>query len=108
MKRTLPPLHLEKSPLVVTLGQVKISTVAAMDRYIPEIQERLRKSGFPKFVADEVQEITFSFGPLQQQQHVQTLKRWAFQSKDNKWEIQVDTETITLVTTGYERYDTTF
>jgi uncharacterized protein (TIGR04255 family) len=108
MKRSLPPLHLTKSPLVTVLAQVKISPVAAMQRYIPEIQERLRKQGFPKYLVDEMEEVTFNLGPSQQQQQIRTLTRWAFQNKESTWEIQLDTQTITLVTTLYDRYDTTF
>ena len=49
MKRSRPPLKLHKSPLVMVLAQVRISHVAKMGDYVDDVQERLRRSGFPRF-----------------------------------------------------------
>ena len=47
MKRTSPPLRLPGSPLVLVLCQVRIATVRDMAGYIPALQDRLRRDGFP-------------------------------------------------------------
>ena len=59
MKRTHPPLRLPGSPLIYVVAQVNISAVVAIERYVPEIQERLRKSGFPGYTNVQVPEIIF-------------------------------------------------
>ena len=79
MKRTHPPLRLPGSPLIYVVAQVNISAVVAIERYVPEIQERLRKSGFPGYTNIQVPEIIFeTFGarPV-----VTPLSRYEFQNK---------------------------
>ena len=41
MNRTLPPLKLSKSPLVLVLCQVRFTPILAMADYVPRIQDHL-------------------------------------------------------------------
>ena len=100
-KRSLPALHLKRSPLVFVLAQVRIEPVLKMKDYIPEIQEALRHEGFPGFKLTEIQQIVF--GP---EISVDRVSRWLFLNKAKDTAVSVTTNSIVLETSKYDRFDT--
>ncbi|HEY6847213.1 MAG TPA: TIGR04255 family protein [Terracidiphilus sp.] len=103
MKRTHPPLSLPGSPLIYVVAQVNISAVVAIERYVPEIQERLRKSGFPGYTNVQVPEIIFeTFGarPV-----VTPLSRYEFQNKLERTGIVLTPKSIAVHTNQYTTFD---
>src|SRR3954452_13785835 len=100
MKRSRPPLKLHKSPLVMVLAQVRISHVAKMGDYMGDVQERLRRSGFPRFEEGRAHEVLLRRGL---QPEVREQPRWAFQNKERSAVIVVMQNAIVLQT---NRYDT--
>ncbi len=101
MKRTLNPLRLARSPLVFVLAQVRFSAVAAIAKYVPEIQERLRHNGFPRFTKGQVQEIRFdATGP-----RISLAERYEFQDKGGTSSIILTTDFVVLQMNRYESYE---
>lgn len=102
MRRTEPPIKLHKSPLVTVLAQVRTSPVAKMSDYAPEVQERLRRRGFPRFVESTVQEILLvPGGPPQLRVH----PRWEFQDKERTTGIILTQNGVVLHTRAYDTFD---
>jgi uncharacterized protein (TIGR04255 family) len=103
MKRTLPPLHLPRSPLIYVVAQVNISAVVAIDRYVPEIQERLRKVGFPGFSSIQVPELIFespSSKPV-----VNAVSRFEFQDREGRTGIALTPKWIAVHTNQYKTFE---
>ncbi len=99
MKRTLPALKLQESPLVLVLVQVRIAPVVKMGDYIPDIQESLRRTGLPRFSAGE--DIQVQVG---QTAVVSRTPRWEFQSRDQTHSVVVTQDFIAAQTTAYNVY----
>jgi len=108
MKRALPPIRLRTSPLVYMIGQVRISPVVAIEKYIPEIQEQLRHKGFPRFVKGQIQEFRFEIDAAPK---AHAIDRYEFQNKEGTSGITLATDFISLHTSKYEvneKFEETF
>jgi uncharacterized protein (TIGR04255 family) len=95
---------LSKQPLVLVLGQVRVSPVRQMADYIPAIQEEFRRHGFPLERAGKVQQLIFGPGggvPVQ----VVEQERWEYRNKDESWSVLVMQDSVVLQTTAYERFE---
>lgn len=103
MKRNLEPLFLPQSPLVFTLGVVQFDPVMAVGNYIPDIQESLRKNGFPK-----VRERMITHRIIQTEGgelRGELKKQWEFHDSDNRTSILVDQDAVVVQTTAYSTYE---
>ena len=102
MTRTRPPLRLTKSPLVLVLCQVRITSIRDMAAYIPKLQDLLRREGFPVDVSGEVVELAFGAeGSAQQQRRA----HWEFRTFEEDWSIIVGESAIVIQTTAYSSFD---
>ena len=99
MKRSLPPLKLRYSPLVYVIAQVRVSAVVSIDKFIPDIQERIRHQGFPRFQKGQIQEIRFDLG---QEPKVAMAERYEFQNKEGTSGIILAPDFIALHTSKYD------
>lgn len=102
MKRSRPPLKLNRSPLVMVLAQVRISHVAKMADYVDDVQERLRKSGFPRFEEGRAHEIRLRPGL---QPEIRENSRWEFQNKERSAGIILMQNAIVVHTNRYDTFD---
>ncbi len=102
MKRTLSPLQLTNSPLVLVLCQVRIAAIRNMANYLPKIQDRLRREGFPVDLSGEVQEMT-----LQPEGAAEVRRRahWEFRTMEEDWSIILSEDAVVLQTTIYTDFD---
>ena len=102
MTRTRLPLSLKNSPLVLVLCQVRIAAVRDMGSYIPKIQDRLRREGFPIDVSGEVREVN-----LQDGGPVREVKRphWEFRTLEEDWSIIIGDSVVVLQTTAYTEFE---
>ena len=103
VKRTLPPLQLTHSPLILALAQVRMTPVLRMESYIPDIQDRLRKNGFPK-VRRRVVRIE------SQDQKGKTLQieersDWEFVNKGDQVALVVSENSMAMITSNYTSFD---
>lgn len=102
MQRTLPPLRLSRSPLVYVIIQVRTAAVVSLERYIPEIQESLRRSGFPKFIKSKIHEIKFQ---SETEPTASTFDRFEFQSRNGRTGVVLTTNAVALHTSDYQHFD---
>lgn len=100
-----PRYKLHNDPLSAVLCQIRFSRVRKMAEYIPAIQDRLRRSGYPEDASGVVQQISVVADPSHAMQpQVFTQKRDEFRSVDNTWSITIGEDMIALVTTAYDRF----
>jgi len=97
-------MKLTNSPLVLVLAQLRIAPVLAMERFVLDVQERLRKSGFPRFVRTQVQDLAFGpGGPM-----IQTSNRWEFADESSRWMVVVTENSVAILTTAHETFESPF
>ena len=98
--RTLPPLKLPNSPLVLVLAQARMSAVLQMETYLPSIQEELRRAGYPRFDAMVTQEIVFA-----PEFKMSNSPSWVFANKDKSEAVVVSPSFVSLMTNRYDTFD---
>ena len=79
----------------------------ALEKFIPEIQEQLRKKEFPKFLKAQTHEFMLQAGAPPK---FNISDRWEFQSKDSSLGIVLTTSSVAVQTnryTNYERFEET-
>lgn len=102
MKRTSPPFHLHRAPLIYVVAQVIFSEVVAIEKYVPEIQESLRHKGFPRFLRGQVQEIAFQPDGSPK---FSMRDRFEFQNKEGSLGIVLQTKSVAVQTNSYSTYE---
>lgn len=102
VKRTLPPLVLDRSPLVYFLAQVRFSPILAMIDHINSIQERLRKLGYPHFFRTDTFNIVFTSPTAPT---IEKKELWTFSTADRKEGIIVSNDFVSFQTVEYQRYE---
>lgn len=95
---------LSQSPLIYVLAQVRIGAILQMAEYVPQIQERLRKEGYPLFREGEIREVRF--GP--EQPDLTRTQRWHFDSIARNAGFLLQTGSIVFHTTAYDTHEAFF
>lgn len=101
MQRKCRHVPLSKKPLVLVLCQVRISPVLEIAKFIPAIQEELRRNGYPECVPGKIQQL--NFGP----NGIATSEKelWEFLSKDKTWSLLLFQDNFVLQTTAYDSFE---
>lgn len=94
---------LVNSPLIVVLTEIRFAPILAMANLIPEIQESLRRRGFPGFATSVVQQFQLSL--TGQEPTFQTASRWVFTSTNRAHTITLTTEGVSFQTTAYDDFE---
>jgi uncharacterized protein (TIGR04255 family) len=102
VKRTLPALHLQGSPLIYVVAQVRFSAVVAIEKYVPEIQEQLRHKGFPRFVRGQQHEIAIQPDGAPK---FSAVERFEFQNKEASLGIVLQSNSVVVHTNSYSNYE---
>jgi uncharacterized protein (TIGR04255 family) len=84
------------------IGQVRISPVVSIEKYIPDIQDRFRQIGFPRFKRGQLQELQFSPDTAPK---FNIAPRFEFQDKAGSSGILVTSDFIALHTNLYRSYE---
>jgi uncharacterized protein (TIGR04255 family) len=100
MKPTHPPLRLPGSPLIYVVAQVNISAVVAIERYVPEIQEKLRK----RYVNMQVSKFVF-VTPGSTRPVISLVSRYEFPDKEERTAVVLGPKSIAVHTNKYETFD---
>ena len=103
VKRNFPALHLRNAPLIYVVAQVRFSPIVAIEKFVPEIQEKLRHKGFPRFVRGQIPEITFQPDGTPK---FNTVERFEFQDKDARLGIVLQSNSLAVHTNNYSNYET--
>jgi len=101
MTQTSPRYKLHEDPLALVLCQVRFSRIRKMPEFLPEIQDRLRKAGFPEDASAPIQRIQLEPGkpPV-----LSSVRHEEFRSKDEAWGVVIAEDMLVLATTQYDRY----
>lgn len=89
--------------MIYVVAQVNISAVVAIERYVPEIQEKLRKSGFPGYRNAQVPELVFEAPGARPV--ISPLSRYEFQDKEERTAIVLTPKSIGIHTNKYATFD---
>lgn len=95
-------LKLAWNPLVFVLGQVVTSAVLRIEDYIPELQERFRKNGYPRF--DRVESQAIRLGP-KGGFDITHESRWIFSSKEATKSVVVSSGFVALEESEYVSFE---
>jgi uncharacterized protein (TIGR04255 family) len=104
VKRSLPALKLERSPMVYFLAQVRFSAILAMAEHLSAIQERLRKLGYPLFTQVDTYNIVLT---PPSPPRVEQVALWNFAAADRKTGIILSSNFVAFQTTKYTTYEET-
>jgi uncharacterized protein (TIGR04255 family) len=102
VRRNQPALHLSHAPLIYVVAQVRFSAVVAIEKYVPEIQEKLRHKGFPRFLKAQVQEVALQIDAAPK---LSTSDRFEFQDKDASLGIVLQSNSVAVHTNRYSNYE---
>jgi uncharacterized protein (TIGR04255 family) len=103
MQRSPYP-QLSNSPLLLVVAQVRFSSVLQMAKFIPEIQERLRGQGFPKFRPAQQQNLQIGPPGTPLANQSPTLL-WEFLDRDDRKSIVVETDSVAFIATDYSVFE---
>lgn len=103
VNREQPPLRLTHSPLILVLAQVKMTPVTNMERFIPEIQDQLRRGRFPKFSKRVIQ--AESKDAQGNTLRVEEQTDWIFTNKGDDVSLIVGKNGVNLLTSAYTGFE---
>jgi uncharacterized protein (TIGR04255 family) len=102
--RKEPSLKLEQSPLVFVLSQVRFPAILKMRDHVPDIQEALRQTGFPRYSKEDIQQVTFAFGEPEIKAERDT--RWVFANRNRTEAVVLATSFVMYETSDYDVFET--
>lgn len=95
---------MNNAPVFYTLAQIHFNPISVMGDYIPKIQERLRRTGFPDFRKEVMHRIEFR--QIEEQPEVQTpaATRWSFINSKGTEGYILYADSIVYHTTHYDTF----
>lgn len=90
---------LNNQPLQFVLAEIRFSPVMEIGKYIPKIQDALRKH-YPVTATKKEQTVQVQPGSI----HVSNVDRWAMISADKKSAVEIDQGRLVYVTKDYARF----
>jgi len=100
-ERACRKLKLKKQPLALVLIQTRFSPVSNMAKYIHEIQDGLRRSGFPFFRPKTAIKLDMT----QEGPKISPFDQWVFESADRYSSVIIDASQVSLQTTCYDSFE---
>lgn len=92
---------LSKSPVTYFLAQVQFTNIESIEKYIPEIQDKIRSS-FPGFNKSSITIIEVRDN---KQLVPSSMNQWHFKDKDSLVGVLLDGKSATIHTSKYDRFD---
>lgn len=103
MKTATPKMSL--APVFYTLAQVQFNPIAQMSDYVARLQERLRRSGFPDFRAENQFELTIRrLDESQPEVQPQQNMRWSFMNTQRTEGYLLLSNALVFHTTIYDTF----
>jgi uncharacterized protein (TIGR04255 family) len=95
--------NLSNAPVYYALAQAQFNPIAAMDSYVPKIQDKLRLKGYTLFEQQDVQQLHFGFGDSQPngKPDIKVHTSWVFTKADRTSGYILSPSSITFHTTHY-------
>jgi len=99
--RTCRKCKLTKQPLALVLIQTRFSPISNLNKYIPDIQDELRRNGFPYMAAKK--STAFELSPSGIQPVI--IDQWVLDSADRLTSIIMDGRQVLLQSTTYDTFE---
>jgi len=98
---------LRSAPVFYTLVQFKFNSIAQMAEYVPSVQEKLRRSGYPDYHQESMMSISIR-RPDDPQAEVQNTqqKRWSFTNSKGTEGYLLFPDALIYHTADYDTFDT--
>lgn len=95
---------MSNAPVYFALAQVVFNPVAAMHKYVDEIQDQFRREGYTLFEANQVAHVQFSAVSAVDmgQPKFETITNWGFSKAGKEIGFILNNNSLTLQTTFYE------
>lgn len=95
---------MSNAPVYFALAQVQFNPVAAMHKYVDEIQDQFRRKGYTLFETNHVAHVQFSAVSAVDmgQPKVETVTNWNFSKAGKEIGFLLNNNSLTLQTTFYE------
>jgi uncharacterized protein (TIGR04255 family) len=105
MKETPVGAKMNNAPVFYTLAQVGFNPISVMGDYVPKIQERLRRTGFPDFRTETLHRVEFR-QKVGEQPEIEThvVPRWSFMNSKGIEGYILGTDSIVFHTTVYDTF----
>ncbi|CNI70736.1 TIGR04255 family protein [Yersinia mollaretii] len=99
--------RMANAPIYYALVQVKFAPIAAMKKYVAEIQDALRVEGFPLFEAHETPELRFEFKNPNEppQPSFEQVTQWLMINSERTSGFILGNDYITFHTTDYVTHE---
>lgn len=101
MERACRYVPMSKQPLVLVLAQVRFSRVARMADYADQVQEILRREGFPIDRSGVTRQVEIAPDRARDA----TIPRWEFRSRDERTSVILLQDSLVVQTTAYTRFE---
>lgn len=98
--RSNPPLRLSRTPLIYVVTQIRFSAIVSIEKYVPEVQEKLRHK-YPWFQHSKIQEFTLQA----QAASTSTNDRYEFLQRDKRTGVVLTSNSLALHTNKYSNYE---
>jgi uncharacterized protein (TIGR04255 family) len=101
-------IKMKSAPVYFTIAQLRHNPILSLDSYVPAIQERMRKAGFPDFKRGVLAALSFSLGPgneTGQQSVMQKVERFTFSNMETTRGFVLLQDAISYQSTDYETYE---
>ena len=98
---------MSRAPVYYVLAQVRFNAFMALDQYVPAIQDRFRKAGYPDFEKTFMATVAFAppSSPLVMPPPLQPQVRFIFLNETRTSGFVLDQSMLFYQTTEYETYD---
>jgi uncharacterized protein (TIGR04255 family) len=95
---------MSNAPVYYALAQLRFNTIAALNDYIPTLQDKLRKQGFPDFSQAVTTSVNMQVTPGQQLMvpAVQSSSKYLFLNAEKTAGFVLDQSSISFQTTDYD------
>lgn len=99
VSRLRPALLLRRSPLVHVLAQVRFGPILKLAEYVPDLQERFRRLGYPLYEEASIRQLLPGTSE-------KSLSRWSFVVKEKTDAVLMSPAFFVLETSHYTRFET--
>lgn len=100
--------RMSNAPIYYALAQVKFTPIAAMSKYIAEIQDALRVEGFPLFEVNTLTQLKFEVqGPneIPRPPSFEAVTQWSITDSDRTSGFTIGNDYISFHTTNYDTHE---
>ncbi len=101
VKRSHPALHLSRTPLIYVVAQIRFSAIMSMEKFLPDIQERLRHK-YPWFNRAKIQEFAFQ---VEGSPSINLSDRFDFQQRDKRTGVVLSSNAVAFHTNKYATFE---